>query len=166
MIDKKTLQTIKTHEGFKDKTYLDTMNIETIGYGRNLKQYPLTLDEKLLIAKNNGRYPREEAELWLISHCEILEKELNTFEWYRQLDEFRKGIILDMAYQLGIPRLLKFKLMTMDLRIKNFTGAATQMLKSAWAVQTPNRVKKLALMMEYGEEYQEELRNAQGFRNV
>lgn len=160
MIDSKTLDRIKNHEGYRGKIYLDTLSIETIGYGRNLKVHPLTLDEKLLIERNNGVYSKSQAHEWLLNHCETLEKELTKFTWYNKIDDFRKSIILDMAYQLGIPRLLKFKLMILELNILNYKGASYQMMKSTWAIQTPQRVKRLALMMEVGEDYYKRLRNA------
>ena len=56
-------------------------------------------------------------------------------------------ILVEMSYQLGVNGVLKFKKMWGALKNEDYTEASKQMLDSRWAIQTPNRAKKLAEMM-------------------
>ena len=44
---------LKVHEGVRDKVYLDTEGIETIGVGRNLKDKGLSEDEIDYLLQND-----------------------------------------------------------------------------------------------------------------
>ena len=85
---------IRLHEGVEKKVYLDTEGIETIGVGRNLRDRGLSEDEIDLLLDND------------IAICE--EELINNFEWYAELDEVRKRVLIDMAFNLGMPKLKQF----------------------------------------------------------
>lgn len=141
------LKLIKNHEGYRAKPYLDTLGIETIGYGRNLKAYPLSEAEKRMILINDGKYSKEEAEKWLKERIEELELSLLNYRWFNKQDSFHQAIILDMAYNLGIPRLLLFKKMILALNSKDYLGASREMLNSGWAMQVKHRAIRLSQAM-------------------
>ncbi|PAF46413.1 hypothetical protein BKH46_07435 [Helicobacter sp. 12S02634-8] len=141
------INAIKNHEGYSRNVYMDTMGIETIGYGRNIKAHPLSEEEKKMIEHNYGEYSKEEAEKWLIEHLEELYDALTQFRWFHKLDSTRQGIILDMAYNLGIPRLLLFKKMILALNSGDYANASYEMLNSGWAMQTKRRAKYLSELM-------------------
>jgi lysozyme len=55
-----------------------------------------------------------------------------------------------MSFQLGIAGLLKFKSTLAFIEAGDYENAATNMLKSLWAKQTPQRAKRLAEQMRSG----------------
>ena len=128
------------HEGLRLKPYRDSVGKLTIGIGTNL----------------SDGITRTEA-LWLMRHrLEKAEKELiSRFPVYKELDTVRQFVLLDMAYNLGIPKLAGFKKMwaALDLAVSydyGFLHAAAEMLDSKWARQVGNRAKDLAYMMATG----------------
>ena len=130
---------IRLHEGVEKKVYLDTEGIETIGVGRNLRDRGLSEDEIDLLLDND------------IAICE--EELLNNFEWYAELDEVRKRVLIDMAFNLGMPKLKQFAKMLSAVELEDWSEASNQMLDSRWAEQVGNRAGRLAEMMESGEDY-------------
>jgi len=55
------------------------------------------------------------------------------------------GIVIEMCFQLGLPRLQKFKRFHYHLNKCEYEESAAEMLDSVWAKkQTPNRAKALA----------------------
>lgn len=118
---------IKKHEGFNGMPYNDSLDIPTIGYGTKLP-----LDEK-------------ESEL-LLKHR--LNKKINKLielePFYKELPQTVKVVIADMAYQLGVGGVLKFKKMWSALKNRDYQKASEEMLDSKWAKQTPKRAKELA----------------------
>jgi lysozyme len=130
---------IKLHEGVEKKVYLDTEGIETIGVGRNLRDRGLSNDEIEYILDND------------IAICE--EELISNFEWYPELDEIRKRVLIDMVFNLGMPKLKQFAKMLSAVELKDWPEAASQMLDSRWAEQVGNRAGRLAEMMESGEDY-------------
>ena len=62
-----------------------------------------------------------------------------------------QGVILEMVYQLGFSGFKKFKKAILNMKSKDWKGAATEMLDSRWAKQTPNRANQLAdIVREHG----------------
>ena len=55
-----------------------------------------------------------------------------------------------MAFNLGVPRLCKFKNMWAAIHEKDFDTAAEEMLDSRWAEQVKGRATELAEMMKTG----------------
>jgi lysozyme len=131
MIDEIDLESVKEqlkkHEGFRPLPYEDTRGYLTIGYGTKL---PIT---------------EEEAEMLLMKRLKdkavLLAKKEPIF---LTLPTSVKNAILNMAYQMGISGVLKFKKMWAALKEGDYEKAAEEMLDSRWAKQTPNRAKKLA----------------------
>ena len=68
-----------------------------------------------------------------------------------ELDEVRQRIIIDMAFNMGVPRLGKFKKMWQAIHDKDFASAKTEMLDSRWSKQVGNRAVRLSNAMETGE---------------
>jgi len=121
---------IKQDEGFRGQEYLDSLNIPTIGFGTKL---PLSESEAELILKS-----RLEAKIrHLVKEKPIVAK----------LSDERKEVLFNMAYQLGVNGLLKFKKMWKAIELGNFEEAYNEGLNSRWARQTPNRANKLMEIM-------------------
>ena len=132
----KAIEQLKIDEGFKGVPYLCTANKVTIGYGRNLSDNPLT---------------EKEAEYLLLSDLTKVEAEANMIAYFSELNETRQAVIINMIYNLGITRLLKFKKMHKAIVNGKFNTAATEMLDSKWARQVGNRANRLAKQMREGQ---------------
>ena len=111
---------IRLHEGVEKKVYLDTEGIETIGVGRNLRDRGLSEDEIDLLLDND------------IAICE--EELLNNFEWYAELDEVRKRVLIDMAFNLGMPKLKQFAKMLDAIENKDWVKCLTVAGLNKWAI--------------------------------
>tara|TARA_R110000803_G_scaffold148852_1_gene214300 strand:+ start:865 stop:1278 length:414 start_codon:yes stop_codon:yes gene_type:complete len=127
---KRLIESVKHHEGYRERAYTDTLGYETIGYGfaiKNLKLEKdiagLILERKLqvLIAEVYSRHP------WVIETPAAVQE-----------------VIVEMCYQLGVGGFSKFKKTIRKLQDKNFKGASVEMLDSRWAKQTPNRAKEMS----------------------
>jgi lysozyme len=71
--------------------------------------------------------------------------------WWKDLDEVRALVILDMCYNLGIDGLLGFKNTLALIQAKRYSEAADRLLISKAATQdAPNRYKRLAQMLRTG----------------
>ena len=70
--------------------------------------------------------------------------------WWRGLGDSRQDVLVQMAFQLGVAGLLKFRTTLGHVEAGRFTEAADAMLASAWARQTPVRASRLAAQMRSG----------------
>jgi len=125
------------HEGLKLKPYKDTVGKLTIGVGRNLEDRGISKEEALFMLEND---------------IKIVEEELDrTIPWWRKLDSVRQEVLVNMAFNLGVPKLLRFKKFLKALQEGNYGQASFEMLNSLWAKQVGRRAKELAYAMEKGE---------------
>jgi lysozyme len=119
--------------------YLDTEGIETIGVGRNLRDRGLS---------------KSEIDYLLDSDIRICIKELSgSFPWFKELDTVRKRVLVDMMFNLGMPRLKSFVNMLSAIEKEDWAEASSEMLNSVWAEQVGNRSARLSEMMASGEDY-------------
>ena len=134
------LQSVKKHEGYRNKVYLDTLGKRTVGVGHlcvedfweDDKEYS---EEMLMnILKDDLKNAIEGAER-LLKDCRIL-------------DSLAKEIIIEMVFQLGETGVSKFKNMLKALKEgPDYQTAAIEMLDSRWAKQTPNRAAAMSAEM-------------------
>lgn len=117
--------------------YVDSLGVLSIGIGRNLRDKGISVEEALYLADND--IMDAEKEIW--HYCS---------DWYASLGDARKSVIVDMVFNEGIGHLLGFKNMINYIKIKNYVGAAHEMMASEWARQVKGRASKLALIMETG----------------
>lgn len=148
---------LRFEEGFSEKPYFCSENYPTAGIGQKLgprnsplKNYTFTI-------------PLVVAELWCRTHVDKIAQELDDnpatrAAWRRLLAAATKGpyedarcsVYLSMAYQMGVDGLAKFITTNGLIAVGDFDGGSTQMLKSAWATQTPNRAKRHAEQFKTG----------------
>ena len=64
--------------------------------------------------------------------------------WFYMLPEEIKLVFTEMAYQIGVLGVGKFKKTIKFLKRAEWGNAATEMLDSQWARNFPNRAKELA----------------------
>lgn len=119
--------------------YNDHLGYLTIGVGR-------LIDKR----KGGGITPEESAYL-LKNDIDRKTAELNKrIPWWTKLDDARKGVLLNMSFQMGTDGLLGFKNTLAMIQAGNYEGAAKGMLQSKWAQQTPSRAKRMAEQMRTG----------------
>ena len=127
---KDLINRIKHHEGFRSRVYKCTEGYDTIGYGFAIKD--LELDEDL-------------AEEILLRKLEKLIKRVrNKFDWIDSVPHEVQGVIVEMSYQMGLSGVSKFKKALHAMQMFQWKLAATELLDSRWAKQTPNRAKELS----------------------
>ena len=129
-----TIELIKKHEGYRDKLYTCTAGKITVGYGRNLSDNGIRRDEAELMLKND------------MAECEAVLSD--RIPCWLELSETRQGVLINMMYNLGWPRLSKFKNMLKALETNDYQLAAIEMLDSRWAKQVGRRATELSLIME------------------
>ena len=123
---------LREEEGYKRFPYLDTEGILTIGYGRNLKDVGISPVEAEFLQRNSIRVAITEAK---------------SFPWFDDLSELRRAVIVDMLYNIGLPRFKSFKKMILAVINKDYRRTALEMLDSKWAKQVGDRADKLAYVM-------------------
>ncbi len=143
MIDMdKLLESVKRHEGYRNKVYLDTLGKRTVGVGH-------------LCVEDFWEDDKEYEEDFLMG---ILEKDLQSA--IDQADDMCKDLkissdakilIIEMIFQLGGNGVSKFRKMWQALQQDppDYAEASVQMLDSRWAKQTPNRAQEMADHMKH-----------------
>lgn len=126
------VELLKRHEGYSRTVYRCTANRQTIGYGRNLDDVGIS---------------EPEAEWLLRRDIDRAVGSLRSEPYWLDLDEVRQAVLIDMAVNLGWPRLSAFARMRDALRKADYARAAAEMLDSRWATQVGQRAKRLAGMM-------------------
>jgi lysozyme len=146
------------HEGLRLQVYQDTLGIDTIGIGRNLEDRGITKEELDWMDIPNMdavyEYGITEADAMYLAKndVQIVEEELvRSHPCVEELDAVRQLVLVDMAFNMGVPRLSKFKKMWAAIHENKFDIAAKEMLDSRWAIQVKSRSTKLAHAMHHGE---------------
>ena len=142
----KLLESVKKHEGYRNKVYLDTLGKRTVGVGHlcvedfweDGKEY----EEKFLmdILQKDLQGSIDGAED-LINNCPSGGK--------ANISDDAKILIIEMVFQLGGNGVSKFRKMWQALQQDppDYAEASVQMLDSRWAKQTPARATEMAEQM-------------------
>jgi len=121
-------------EGVRLKPYKDRSGKLTIGVGRNLDDVGISMTEADLLLDNDIT----RAAAAVMAHIPFA----------AGLGEVRFGVLVNMAYNLGIGGLLKFTQFLADVERGDFAVAAVEMLNSKWAQQVGARAERLARQMD------------------
>lgn len=121
---------LERDEGVRLKPYLDTVGKTTIGIGRNLTDNGITAAEAKMLLQN---------DLFRVAN------ELDRVApWWREMSQVRQNALVNMAFNLGLPRLLTFKKMMLALENGNFETAWAEAMGSKWAAQVGERANRIA----------------------
>jgi lysozyme len=133
-MDKQRLFTqLRVHEGVEAKPYKCTAGYLTIGVGRNIEERGLSDDEIDFLLDND---------------IAIAEREVrSSFDWFDDLSDVRQRVVIDMIFNLGMPRFKQFKNMIAAIEAGDWDEASSQMLDSKWARQVGSRATRLSMMM-------------------
>lgn len=126
---------IERDEGRESKVYKCSADKLTVGVGHNLEDNPLP-----------------DSVIDLLLECDINDvlNKLIHYRFYMLLDPVRQRVIVNMAFNMGISGIIKFKKMIAAIEIGDYDEAATQMMMSKWYKQVGDRAERLCQMMETG----------------
>ncbi len=131
---------LRRDEGEVLQAYQDHLGYWTIGVGR------------LIDKRKGGGITREESSYLLGNDIAKRAAGLSaSLPWTDGLDEARRGVLINMAFQMGLEGLLGFRNTLATVQSGNYQLAAQQMLQSLWAKQTPERAKRLSAQMADGQ---------------
>lgn len=117
-------------EGKRNFPYVDTVGKITIGIGHNLTDNGIP---DFLI---NLLFNYDVSSVW----NELLDK----LPWVEDCPENVKVVLLNMTFNMGVPKLLQFKKTLEFLKKRNWGEASREMLDSNWARELPNRASRLS----------------------
>jgi|TARA_R100000152_G_C6710339_1_gene138090 lysozyme len=121
------------HEGLRLTVYDCPAGYKTIGVGRNIEQKGITEEEAMFLLNNDIDY--------------FTEQLMENLSFFDELSETRKSVLVNMAFNLGVAGLMKFKNMLKAVSEKRWEDASSEMLNSRWADQVGNRAIELSEMM-------------------
>lgn len=132
---------LRGDEGVRAQAYQDHLGFWTIGVGRLVD-----------VRKPGSGLRGHEIDYLLRTDIDDrIEQLTRRIPWFQYLDDARKGVLLNMAFQMGVDGLLGFKNTLTMIEAGQYRLAAQGMLSSLWARQTPARAKRMAKQMETGE---------------
>ncbi len=124
-------------EGLSLKIYECPAGKLTIGVGRNLEDRGISEDEAGYLLKND-----------IVGVLDDLDRNIS---WWRVLGQPQRLALANMCFNLGWPRLSRFKNMLAALKAGDTEKAASEALDSLWAEQVGARAKRIADQMRVGE---------------
>ena len=130
------LDRIARHEGYRRHSYICPAGARTIGYGRNLDSIGVSEEEALVLLENDMARTALELD--------------KAAPWWRLLPEGPRETIHEMAFNMGVPRLMGFAKALDAARRQDWAVAAREMLDSRWAEQVGVRAITLADVMRKG----------------
>ncbi|WP_429234767.1 glycoside hydrolase family protein [Aeromonas salmonicida] len=111
--------------------YKDSLGYWTIGYGH-------LCSEIEIVGFVNG-ITELEADVLLMT--DINEAKQQAMKWISTSNETVQELLIEMVFQLGITRAMKFKKFKAAIEKQDMKQAAVELKQSLWFKQTPNRVK-------------------------
>lgn len=139
MTTPRLLADLKADEGCRLTAYLDTVGVWTVGYGH-------------AHVPPNTVWTQARADAQLAADVAHVEHSLDIhLPWWRDLDDARQDVIVNMAFNLGVPGLLTFRNTLAHIHAGEWEAAAAGMLASKWAAQVHGRAKRLAHQMLTGQ---------------
>ena len=135
----KLRQDLEIDEGIKHEVYLDHLNLKTVGIGHLCREdepeYEMEVGTPISDERVQQLFERDLDMVRL--DC------VKLYPNFDALPEEAKQIIANMMFNLGLPRLSKFKLMKAAVDAGDWEEAANQMESSRRHSQVPNRAKRL-----------------------
>ena len=128
------------HEGVKRFAYKCPAGKWTIGIGRNIDE--------------DGGLGLSDSEIYTLLTNDIrrTEEELsNAFRFFNDLDRVRKDAMINICFNIGLPRLRSFREALREMEAKNYPEAAVEFLDSLWASQVGQRALDVTYMIQHGE---------------
>ena len=113
------------HEGLRLHAYKCSEGFLTLGVGRNLDANGISEDEAIYLLGNDiKRVQKELDKSWGV---------------WRTFPEKVRMVCIDMCFQMGITGFMKFRQTRELMELGNWLEASEELLRSKYAIQTPNR---------------------------
>ena len=134
---------LKIDEGVKYEIYLDHLELPTFGIGHLVLDSDPEFGEPIGTPVSEDRVNEcfdKDVEV-VLGECRIL------YPDFDDLPEDAQLIIANMMFNMGRPRLSKFKGMKRGVDARDWNAAADEMVDSKWYYQVPNRAERLVQRM-------------------
>jgi len=131
---------ISKDEGIKYETYRCSLGHLTGGIGHLITEW----DEEIYSGPVGTAIPTEQVNDWFAKDIGTTIKDCNLlFSQFNNLPDEIQHVLANMCFQLGRPRLSKFKNMIAAVEDLDWVRMADEMEDSNWYRQTPNRAQRL-----------------------
>jgi lysozyme len=146
---------VEIHEAYREHLYQDSKGLWTFAIGRCVETNPLTSGEWKYLA-DNGHIAvsiTHDGAVWLMeSQLQSIRGQCaRIFDFWPQLNDVRRDVIVEMAYQMSIQRVLAFRDMLAAIRAEQWKAAADAGRDSKWAREdSPKRAEELMTILERG----------------
>jgi len=131
---------IEADEGCVHKIHRCSEGYPTAGIGHLLTEW----DEEYYDKPIGTPVPEEKVQEWFVNDVQTAINDCNDiFNSFEKLPEDIQHVLINMAFQLGKPRLSKFRLMIAAVEMEDYREMALQMEDSRWFKQTTNRAQRL-----------------------
>lgn len=144
------LADLRRDEGVRRFPYLDSRGNWSIGCGHNIAADPQML-VKLDELKRTGI---DDATIDQLLQEDVGRTEVRLdrdIPWWRQLDDVRQDVMVNLAFNLGADKLATWKHTLADIQAGRFKAAEIDLENDQpWASQVHARAQRLALQMETG----------------
>lgn len=130
-------------EGVKHEIYLDHLGYPTFGIGHLIKKDDPEYGSPVKTPVSEERVDecfKEDIKITL-GDC------LTLYDDFYELPEEVQLIIANMMFNMGLPRLSKFRGMKRGVDARDWNKAADEMVDSRWYSQVPNRSERLVKRM-------------------
>ncbi len=135
---------LKIDEGVKYEIYLDHLGLATFGIGHLIKdgdpEKGMPVGEKISEERVNECFAKDVETV--LSECKIL------FGEFDSLPEEAQLVIANMMFNMGRPRLSKFKKFIAAVKAGDWMEAGAQMQDSRWYRQVTKRADRLKKRVE------------------
>ena len=136
-------QELAEDEGCKYEIYLDHLGLPTFGIGH------LVTKEDREYGKEVGTVIEQERvhQVFNLDMAVTIDDCMTLYADFAHLPDECQKIIANMMFNMGRPRLSKFKGMKAGVDARDWNEAADQMVDSRWYTQVPNRARRLVARM-------------------
>ena len=132
-------ETLKVDEGVKNEIYLDHLGLPTCGIGHLITEddpeHGLDVGTHIDDERVNELFDQDVQVT--LGECRLL------YEDFDDLPEEAQQIIANMMFNMGRPRLSKFKKMKEAVDNRDWIEAGNQMMDSRWYKQVTTRADRL-----------------------
>jgi len=130
---------ITKEEGLKYQIYRCSEGYPTAGIGHLITEW----DEEYYGMPIGTEVSKEQVDKWFEADLYVAINDMEKFTADMQVDKNVKECITHMVFQLGLPRLNKFKNFKQALIDGDIAKAQAEMKDSLWYKQTTNRAERL-----------------------
>ena len=132
--------------------YPDQYNYQTVGIGHlltkeNNRLAAISILNKIVGRSTNGYITKSESQQIFMGDVAKFKKQVLQssvlYPIFNKLDEVGQAGLLNMCFQMGVSGVESFHNSLTLIASGSYTQAETNLMKSRWASQTPNRAKRV-----------------------